>query len=240
MRLFRPEVPGAKPVEPEILDAYEIGLKTDFFNNRVRINLAGFYYDYKNLQVNVFRATTALLENGAAARVYGLDLDLVAKVTDRFSITAGTEVINDRFTSFPFGSVNLPVPASRGGGNVATSYSLAGNRLPVAPDVIFNVEPTYNLPVGNGNITFSAALSYNSGWYPNADNQLHQPSYSVINARALWTPSEASHFDVTAWGKNLGNKAYATFLSAQVNPYGLDNETLAPPRTYGITVRYRM
>ena len=232
--------PGAQPVEPEILDAYEIGLKTDFFDNRFRINLAGFYYDYKNLQVNVFRATSALLENGAAARIYGIDLDLVAKVTNSLSIAAGAEVIHDRFTSFPSGSVTLPVPASQGGGNVATSYSLAGNRIPYAPDAVFNVGPTYNLPVGNGNITFSADFSYNSGWYSGAENFLRQPSYSVINARVLWTPPAASHLDVTVWGKNLGNKAYSTYFITQVNPYGLDEETLAPPRTYGITVHYRM
>ncbi len=73
-----PGGPTAKPVDPEVLDAYEIGAKTDWLDHKVRVNVAAFYYDYRDLQVTVFNTTSAVIENGARANVYGLDADIAA------------------------------------------------------------------------------------------------------------------------------------------------------------------
>src|SRR3546814_15175180 len=78
--LYNSSPPSADVIQPEVLDAYEAGLKTDLLDRRVRLNVAGFYYEYKNLQVTVFTPTSAVLQNGAKARIYGADVDLTEKV----------------------------------------------------------------------------------------------------------------------------------------------------------------
>jgi iron complex outermembrane receptor protein len=83
-----PGGPTAKPVDPEILDAYEIGAKTDWPYHKLRINVAAFHYDYRDLQVTVFNTTSAMIENGARANVYGLDADIAGNLTENFTVTA--------------------------------------------------------------------------------------------------------------------------------------------------------
>src|SRR3546814_685752 len=95
--LYNSIPPSADVIQPEVLDAYEAGLKTDLLDRRVRLNVAGFYYDYKNLQVTVFTPTSAVLQNGAKARIYGADVDLNAKVGDHFTLTAGGTLMKSEF-----------------------------------------------------------------------------------------------------------------------------------------------
>lgn len=234
-----PGGPGAEPVRPEVLDAYEVGLKTDLFNRRLRFNVSGFLYEYKDLQVNIFRANSALLENGAKARIYGVDVDLVAKPTDRLTVSASAEILHDRFTKFPDGSVAMPVPASQGGGNLATSGDLSGNQLPYTAKRTFDIGADYRLPVLGGNLTVSGNYSYNSGWFAGAENFLKQKSYSVVNAQLTYAPA-GGRFEISGWARNLTNKTYATYFIFFTNPFGSDVQTLAPPRTYGLTLRVKI
>ena len=72
----------------ETVEAWELGIKTDFANNRVRLNAAAFYYDYKNLQ---YQATDPeLFEGGVGnlpgSEIYGAEVELLAFITDRFSL----------------------------------------------------------------------------------------------------------------------------------------------------------
>src|SRR5882757_7437265 len=72
---FNPRVPTDPAYDPEKLDAYEIGFKSDLLSRRLRVNAAAFYYDYSNLQVAKFTGHLTSYYNGAAARIYGLDTD---------------------------------------------------------------------------------------------------------------------------------------------------------------------
>jgi iron complex outermembrane recepter protein len=234
-----PGGPGAQPVQPEILDAYEAGVKTDLFDKRLRINASTFFYSYKDLQVPLFRSTATILENGAKARIYGIDIELEAKPTNRLSLNASAELLHDRFVEFPNGSVSQPVPASEGGGNITTSRDLAGNRLPFTPDSTFGFGADYTIPLLHGSLVASGDYYFNDGWYPGAENILKQGSYSTVNGRISWR-APGDRLEVSVWGKNLTDKAYATFFIFSPNPAGYDDRTLAPPRTYGVTLRYKM
>jgi iron complex outermembrane receptor protein len=84
--------------------------------------------------------------------------------------------------------------------------------------------------VSGGSITLEANYYYNSGWYPEADNFLHQKHYNLVTASIGWTSADERYW-VRAWGKNLTDAAVATqiassFLSTVV--------AYQPPRTYGL------
>ena len=80
--LFNPVVlPGDtidEPVDPEILDAYTIGLKSEYLQRRLRVNIEGFYYDYNNIQVTQILAAVSHITNAARATIKGIDLEISA------------------------------------------------------------------------------------------------------------------------------------------------------------------
>lgn len=65
-------------VKPETLDAFELGVKSDLLDRRLRLNVAGFYYQYKNIQLFQVTARETVLGNAAKAKLYGVDVDVVA------------------------------------------------------------------------------------------------------------------------------------------------------------------
>ncbi len=241
-----PGGPGAQPVEPETIDAYEAGLKSEFFDRHVRFNIAAFLYDYKNIQVDIYTAAAAILESAEAARIYGLDFDMTARPTEHLTIDISGAYVHDRFTDFPNGSMSVEVPVSAGGGRIAIdNVDLSGNRIPYTPDWTFNAGATYTIPVSDGQLVLSANYSYQSRIYAGPDNTYGQPSYSIVNGQIAWKLD--SGVEISAWGKNLTNNAHATFIAFQNNATpagpasgGFTDRILAPPRTYGVTVRFRM
>jgi iron complex outermembrane receptor protein len=74
--------------EDETIDAYEIGLKSEFMNSRVRTNVAAFYYDYTNLQFQAsdFNEFGSGVSNIPESEIYGIELEMTALIGDRFSL----------------------------------------------------------------------------------------------------------------------------------------------------------
>jgi iron complex outermembrane receptor protein len=74
--------------EDETIDAYELGLKTEFMDSRVRTNVAAFYYDYTNLQFQAsdFNEFGSGVSNIPESEIYGVELEMTALIGDRFSL----------------------------------------------------------------------------------------------------------------------------------------------------------
>lgn len=217
------------PFAPETLDAYETGLKSEFLDNRVRLNGALFYYDYHNIQVAKYEAGQIGYYNGAAAQMYGIDGDVEAILFPGFTVSGGLSLVHDRFTSFPNALYEIPLPT---GGSLPVVQSAKGNRLPQTPDATVNLSATYNIQTSNGNWSADLFTYYNSGWYGQPDNILHQSSYWLVNANVGWQSPSGKYF-VSLWGKNLTNQVYATTLAGTDFASGVQ---YAPPRTYGVSV----
>jgi len=229
---FNDSVVPAAPYKPETVDAYELGLKTEFFERRLRWNTAAFYYNYKDIQVSRYQFGNLVIYNGAAARLYGLDMDLQANLLRDFTLTTGLSYVHDRFTSFPDASITTPQP---GGGTIFGTGSATGNRLTNTPDWTADVAADYTIPTSIGKIGLNATYYHNSGWYGSVDMRLRQPAYDVVNTSVSLT-SAGDVWRATLWAKNLSNETYAVYLAAQANG---DSIQYAPPRTYGITLQYK-
>jgi len=227
-------VPTDAPYNSEVLDAYEIGLKTDLWDRRVRLNTAAYYYDYKNIQVSHFVQGNIGYYNGAAAKIYGLDSDLEAMVTHDLTLTAGVSWIHDRYSSFPNAIFFTPNPA---GGNIPSFASAKGNRLPLTPDATFSLSADYRYPLPNGGqLGLNATYSYSDSYIFSPDNILRQPAFSMVNAAISWT-APGDKFIATLWGKNLTNEAVANaILESAIGSLA----AYQPPRTYGVTVEKKL
>ncbi|HKX77891.1 MAG TPA: TonB-dependent receptor [Novosphingobium sp.] len=236
--LYNSIPPSAEVIQPEVLDAFEAGLKTDLFDRQVRLNVAGFYYDYKNLQVTVFTPTSAVLQNGAKARIYGADVDLTVKLGTHLTLTAGGTLMKSEFLSYPNAGFFTPQPASAGGGTVSTIGSAKGNRLPYAPDFTFNVGAAYTTPVGDGTLNANVNYSYSGRWYAGPDNIASQPAYGLLDGSINYT-FPGDHLQAGVWVRNLTDKKYRVFIAEQGNPGGYFQGLVGAPRTYGVSLGYK-
>ncbi len=90
--------------DPEDITAYEIGLKTDLLNRKLRFNLAGFYYDYQDLQVTSPREFNgriqAFTQNAAEAKIWGFEIEAVARPSRNFSVDLAFGYLNTKFGDF--------------------------------------------------------------------------------------------------------------------------------------------
>ena len=232
----------AAPVRPEVLDAFEVGLKSDLFDRRVRFNAAAFYYDYQDLQVASLNNGVLMTINAAKARIKGLDAELTWLVSDRFTIYGGAALLDAKYKDFPGGPLFVPRPAtctptpqSTGaptGGNLSCIGNLAGNRLTRSPKFSGSIRATYDVPTDIGLFSLTGSLYYNSGFAWEPDNRLKQPKYTLAGLNLRWRdPSE--RYEISVYGRNLLNKYYYSFM---ISSALRDSGSPEMPRNYGVTL----
>jgi iron complex outermembrane receptor protein len=220
--------------EPEQLDALEVGLKSELLGGRLRLNAAGFYYDFENIQLNTYVNSVPAIYNGEAAYVYGVDLDVAAAPTEALTLTAGLSWLHGRFRDFPIVTTAL-LPT---GGLVQGPFiSASGKKLPRSPDLQANIGVEYTRALRTGNLKWAADYSYSGRWYEAPENRLSQGAYSLVNASITWNLDDDDRRSFVVWGRNLSDSVYSNQLTAQVNH--LDFINLAAPRTFGATFTYR-
>lgn len=234
--------PASDQFEPETLDAYEIGLKTQLFDRKLRLNLAAFYYKSKNIQVTVLPADGAqITANAAAAAIKGLDVDFEFRPARELSLTGSAEFLQAKYDDYP-GAVSQPVsactqPVFACGGQIVPDvvFNAAGKHLVNAPKFAGNVTLNYAIPSAVGEFTVSPSLSYNDGFYWTPDNVNREGSYTIVNATLRWTSTD-EHLGASLWVSNLT----AAYYRVQGTSFALGT-LYAPgaPRTYGVTLNAR-
>ncbi|WP_405227134.1 TonB-dependent receptor [Lentisalinibacter sediminis] len=213
---------AATPLDPEIATNYELGVKSEFLNNRLRVNAAVFRMDYEDLQV--FRLDGSLLiAANAEATSQGLELDTTALLTDNWVVNFNYGYLDAEYDQF-----------------ISGGEDFTGNRLPRAPENSFSVTSNYTFNLAGGSsMDFNLNYAYQDDFFhdPSNANGSGEDGYGLLRAGFTWT-SASGAWDVTAWGKNLTDEEYRTHtiisnIAGTVDLWGM-------PRTYGLTVNYRM
>jgi iron complex outermembrane recepter protein len=222
-------VAGTNSFLPEVLDAYEVGLKSEWLDRRLRVNAAAFWYNYKNIQIEVPVQGGTTTVNGPKARLKGIEAEIEAKPTNELTLTGGITYLDGKYIDYPEALAIGPLGES---GEV----SATGNRTVSSPKITGNVSASYAIALPVGHIEPSVSASYNDGFFFYADNRLEQPSYWLVNSSLTWYSAD-ENWSVQAWGKNLNDALYYAGRSEQG---GLgDAQRQAPPRTYGVTLRVK-
>jgi iron complex outermembrane receptor protein len=222
-------VAGVNSFLPEELDAYELGIKSDWLNRTLRVNAAAFWYTYKDIQIQVPVQGGTSTTNGPRARIKGLEAEVQARPIEWLTLSAGATYLDAEYTEYPVALAIGPL-------GEAGTVDATGNRTIGAPELTANASATVAIPLSTGRIETNLSASYNDGFFFYADNRLKQPPYSLVNASVTWL-SDNDRWSVSAWGKNLGDEEYFAGLSAQG---GLgDAQRRAAPRTYGVSARVR-
>ena len=235
-------------LEPEIVDAYELGMKGTFLERRLQLNAAAFLYDYTDLQQgrSVPAGTsgfTLVYENAASAEIEGIEAEFSWLASDHLRIGGSATYLDAAFddyvTTDPFDTVfqqlGLIPP------DVDLSQQLAGNRMVQAPEWSWTLATTLDFMLSDSGWSTSTtvAASYKDEIYFSQFNHdaLSQDSVTTLNANILFT-SPDERWTVNAWGKNLTDETIymGTFI---LNSSRTNAGFLAPPRTYGLTVGYQ-
>lgn len=254
---FSLQSPLNPAVEPQFIDAFEVGVKSELFDRKLRLNASAFHYDISNYQIRsaAIDVGAAVLLNAASVKVDGFDVEFEAAPIEGLNIFGGFTVLDSRFDKFggpdaqfqaPFlypnpavcDAPNTPDPGTTTGaptGGFLTCFGDAsGFQTPGAPDFTASLGLSYTLPVNEtGNLRFSLLGNYNSGFPFESDGTLRQKEYAVLNGSVAYWVTE--HWGVEFWGKNITNTKYFQ----QKISTGLGATTArAAPRTYGVTVKF--
>jgi iron complex outermembrane receptor protein len=231
--------PAALTFAPETIVSYEAGLKSEWWDNRVRFNAVGFHYDYSNLQVqSLIGAGVVSIGNAATAKVDGAEFEFTAKPTPQWLFSANLALLDAKYGSFPASSVatslvgfvrTLPKYST-----ATQSYNAAGNYLNAAPRSSYSLAAQYTQPISAGEIFGRAEYYWQDRVFYDPTNApiSSQKAYSLVNLELGYT-SPDKLWQAAIIAKNLADTHYLIAWAANgVIPSG----AVAPPRTVMLQV----
>ena len=185
--LLTPNGFDTTPLRPEKIDAYEVGYK--YGGHALRLALAAFYYDYKDLQVAAFVSGTGVYRNAATSEIYGGEASAAARLSDELQIDAGVAYTHARYKKF----LGSSLYASNGlGGFAATPIDASGFQMQRAPDWTGNVSIDWRKTLGdfavglNGNAYFTSKFPFDTA------QAFYQKGYTVVNIGASFGAADKS------------------------------------------------
>ena len=235
-----PFSPGA--ARPEVLDAYEVGFKTEFLDRRVRLNGAAFYYDISDPQIQIIQSGAALVSNAESARVKGAELQLEVAPTRGLSFNLSGTYLDPRYKSFTNAAAFFPNPNTDptlgpvGGTLPGSVVDASGTRMIHAPKFQFSAGANYTVELGERTLDLSVDYSHTGNFYWHADHVLKQKAYGLLGARARLGLTD--NVGVSIWGRNLTDEKYVAFVIEQAGAAGYPY-IAGSPRTYGATIDFK-
>jgi len=233
---------------PETLNSLEAGFKTSLFDRTLRLNGTVYHYMYDDYQAFSLAGGVPHVYN-SDAHATGAELEAFWSPSSRFDAVFGatwetSEVDSIPATGTQFGPEFFPgAPDTQYCTNIGGVFrcdfpqaNIPKAELPNAPRFSFNYLLRYNMGVAGGNL----AAQVDGVWYDDqfleVTNGLGslQKAYNVTNA-SLTYKHERTGASITAWGRNVFNKAYRAY-TLNLGILGVTS-IYAPPATYGVTLR---
>ena len=225
-----------QPATQERLDAFEAGIKAPLLNRTVQLDAAGFYYDYRNKQVQtkeidpVF-GPVEVIANVPKSRIWGIDGDLEVKPIKGLTLSVSGVFLQSRVTS-SWKSVNQE--------GIAGNFD--GSKLPYAPTVTLVGDTQYDWALNGrmnafigGSFTYrsSTSTTFQTAASPAPDFVL--PKSDVLDLRVgIASPDDS--WRIAIFGRNVTNDYYYNFV---FNGSDTVYRLAARPATFGITLSLR-
>lgn len=235
---------------PETVTAYEMGSKNSYEGGRYTLNLSGFYYDYKDLQVTALidSSTGAQTFNAGKAEIYGLESQFSAYLTEGGKLTINANFLHSQYKSL---LASIPVQclgcSLNGIGDLTPDTDavvqpdLGGNHTPQSPKWVVSAgyDQIWDLD-GGASITGSVYFRYKDSYYTDIFNfkDGQQDAYTQTDLSLEYTNPDGD-LSVQAYVRNLENErpiTFSGFTSAASDDIYAWN--FGAPRTYGVKVSY--
>ncbi len=214
------------PYDDEIVNAYEVGLKSQLFGRMLTANFAAFYYDYEDLQVYTLivdpntNLTVQNFTNASNAEVSGLEVELASSPIDGLDLSLGASFLDASYEDFQ---------------SAGDDYS--GNTLPNAPDVSLNGTARYEWPFAGGNASAQADVIYRTKVFYDTRNveRLSDGERTFVNLRFGWKP-DASNWEAGIFGRNVFDETNIADI-IPIEGLGFDLFSMGPRPVFGAFLR---
>ena len=219
------------PLDPETVDAFEVGLKGQNASGTLRFSVAAFFYDYQDMQISfVDETSTVSTVNAAEAENSGIELEIDGSLGNGFAFDFYLTYLNAEYQEFFNGDY----------ANGFAITDLSGNTLPNAPESTAKLGLTWEGAVGGGTLTVRGEAYYQDDVYFTEWNRedAYQKSYEQINASVDYSWND--QWLLSLWGRNLSDEEVMSNNIITAPLYdSLRVGAVLPPRTYGATVTYQ-
>ncbi len=230
----------ALPYNQENVETYELGLKTDWLDRRLRVNATVFYNAYDGLQETaavispVTNAFVSVRANANRAHTDGFELETVAQPVAGLTLTANASYLNTQFDSFSNAAASVV-------NGKTVLLGATGNQLPFSPGWQLFFAGDYRIPVDlHGALRLGADVTYESSYYSDVFNykQGKVAPQSFIDGYISYAPRN-SRWLFTLTAKNLANR-----IAYQGVTWGgtasLWEGPVSPPRTIFLKIAYKL
>ncbi len=236
--------------EPETITAFTVGSKNTFANNRIRLNVEGFYWTYKDQQVSHLSADSQggiqfATENVGKTRIWGFEVDGRFRVAPHTTLSGTVQYLNATYADFVYltpAATGTPTTGCNVLNPTGASFAVdcSGRRPPNSPKWTLAGGIEQVIPAGNGEFVINVDARYQSGAYTGFEQlaSQYQDGYATVNAQVRYELANPkvtiaafvnNLFDVDAAGFSLPNPRAGAALVI---------ESLRPPRTFGVRLRY--
>jgi iron complex outermembrane receptor protein len=238
---------GILPYDPEKVTNYELGLKSQWFDNRVRFNLTGFLMNYEDMQLTspffdnaTTPPTTVLItQNAGKIRLSGVEAELMWRATNNLTLNASASTLHQKALEISDGN-GLLITSTCTNPAVRTFDTCDTQDIAASPKYQLTAGALYSLGLASGELNFGANFSYTAEKFSqnaNASTVL-LPGYGLLNVRAEYAPTDA-HWSVSLFGNNVTDKYYLLTGQNGVGFFGSTTAIVGRPATYGAEVSVR-
>lgn len=211
------------PYDEEVVDAYEVGIKSTLWDGIGRLNVALFNNEYDDLQRTTLNENAVQeIVNAASATMRGAEVEAMLMVADNFVLEASvgwTDASYDEFVS----------------AEDATGIPAGSLKLVMVPEFTLNLAATYDMELGDlGSLSWRLSYSAIDETVGDDFNSVELDAYELYNFSVAFL-SVSEQLKISLFGRNLRDEVY---YSVGVNLLGAKNNFLTPPRTYGVELTY--
>lgn len=220
------------PFDPEFVDNYELGMKGDFADNTVRLNLAAFYTDYSDKQEEVIEAdgfggSNTVVRNASTVEIMGLEGELTWVLSENFQLNANFGYLDAQYDEY--------LADLSGDGIITDNSDLELRRV---PEWTGGINGLYTMAIGPGNLSAFVGYRYTDEYWVEVRNDPR----GLLDDRGVWDATVSYEWDmannrsvkITAYGRDLTDEV--AFSSAVVVPNAIAFAGVSGGREIGIQV----
>lgn len=247
---------GHEQYEPEFLDAYTLGSKNRFMDNRLQLNAEVFYWEYEDQQASHLGIDTAgnnafFTENIGSSTIQGVELDMIFMATDSTRIRGNLQYLKNEIDEYNF--IN-PTPdpdvevvtgcdssfqGVNGVGNALWEVDCAGQEGRNSPEWSASLGIDQNFEFAGLQAIFSLDARYRDERWIGSEFTPPQRAESVTTYDAtLSLDSGDGRWSALAYVRNFTDEEVQSMAQVLGNMSNLVSAVYEPPRTYGIRFNY--
>jgi outer membrane receptor protein involved in Fe transport len=235
--------------DPEHVNAYEIGAKTQFGGIIPgRINVAAFYNDLRDMQlqngyISQNSGTTTAIINAGRARIAGAEVEAFVELVRDLTLGVSYAYLNTKLVQQDDHTADIRAAGGIVAGATSTPIADEGETLPFAPDHTAVTSLTYRLPlpVEFGDVSLGAVYVFTGKRRTAAGSQTpydELSAFRLLNLNLNWMSVFNSAFDLSLFGTNVLNEKYSTYYSGTYSALGFESRQNGAPRMYGARLKY--